>query len=380
MAVDRGWRVDQLDVRDLRCWSRASLTLPPGLVVLCGPNGAGKTSLVEAIVMATMGASPRTSQIADLVHHGAVACHIRARVSGPEPTVDPCLREIGYQPRVGRRLARDGVAVRSLAAWRAPGSVLVFVPEELRAVKGPPAARRRGMDRVLEALHPGFSEALSTYAAALTQRNALLRRARSDGRPVDAEAARPWETQMAEAGAQIVTGRRAGVDHLREPFARWLEELGGAAGGVVRWEASPQALADVAVDGYAAAFAAYLADNRPRDTGAGTTLGGPHRDDLWIGADTHDIRRLGSQGEQRTAALALLLSYRELLQQRVAQPILLLDDVLSELDPRRRRALIEAVADTGQTIITTADSPDDVRTRLPAATIVRIPEDIDAAT
>lgn len=375
-APARAWRVDALDVRDVRCWPRASVAFPPGVSVLTGHNGAGKTSLVEAVVLAAVGASPRTNQLGDVVAHGAPAFHVHAALTRPDGAT--AVRDIGYQPRVGRRLAADGVPAARLMAWRLPGSVLVFVPEELRAVKGPPAARRRGLDRVLEAVVPGFTQALADYAAALAQRNAILRRARGGADRAALGQAYVWETQMGRAGARIVAARRDGLARLGGPFAAWLEALGGAPGGAVRREPSPRRLADVPDDEWAAAFAAYLDERRERDAAAGMTLAGPHRDDLWMGWDDLDARRLGSQGEQRTVALALLLAYRDLLAGAAALPVLLLDDVLSELDPLRRSALLDAVARDGQTIITTADTRYRVTDDVPDAAEIRVPADIAA--
>lgn len=378
--TDGAWRIGPLTVGDLRCWHRARVELPPGLVVLAGPNGAGKTSLVEAVVLAAVGASPRSAKLSELIRQGAPALHVSAGLTAPDSRGGiTTRRDIGYAARTGRRLAEDGEPVRTLASWRRPGAVLVFVPEELRAVKGPPAARRRALDRLLEAVVPGFAPAAGEYADAVAQRNALLRRARSSGADpgMVAAAAGPWEAAAARAGALVQCARRAMVERLREPFARRLASLGGGEGGRLALESSPSRLADVPDDLIEAALRDNLHQNRGRDLAAGMTLGGPHRDDLWIGRDDHDIRRFGSQGEQRTAALALLLAHRDVLDVAAARPILLLDDVLSELDPARRRALVEAVADGGQAVITTAD-PDVPRSAGAGdATLIRVPEDVD---
>lgn len=374
------WSIGPLAVADVRCWHRARLDVPAGLVVLAGPNGAGKTSLVEAVVLAAVGASPRSARLSELVRHDAPALHVSARMTAPSVRGGiTTLRDIGYAARTGRRLAEDGEAVRTLAAWRRPGAVLVFVPEELRAVKGPPAARRRGLDRLLEAVVPAFTSAAGDYADALAQRNALLRRSRAMGAAPAAVAASavPWEAQAARAGALVQSARREMVERLAAPFAEWLAALGGGPGGRLGLEASPGGLAEVPDDRREEALLAYLHDNRARDLAAGMTLGGPHRDDLWIGRDDHDIRRFGSQGEQRTAALALLLAHRSVLDAERARPILLLDDVLSELDPHRRRALVEAVAHGGQTLITTADPDVPRASGAEAATVIRVPEDVD---
>ena len=317
---------------------------------MTGPNGAGKTSLVEAIVLGCLGVSPRTSREAEIVRRGAEALHVTLDLEGPEGLRR---REIGFAPRRGRRLRIDGEPVASLAAWRARGAVLVFIPDELRSVKGPPAARRRAVDRLLEAADPGYAEALAGYLEALTQRNALLRRVRAGH---TGPAALPaFEARMARLGAQVAAARRRGTLELGPPFARWLAALGGGEDGRLAMETSPTDLAGAADEDLEEALAAAFSARREREIAAAQTLAGPHRDDLAIAAGETDLRRLGSQGEQRTAALALLLAHRDHLSARAAQPILLLDDVLSELDPERRERLLAAVGRDGQAVVTSAD-------------------------
>ena len=341
--------VRRLEVADVRVWRRAELDLPAGLVVLTGPNGAGKTSLVEAITLGCLGVSPRTAREAELVRHGAEALHVRLDLDGPQGLHR---REIGFAAGRGRRLRLDDQPVRSLAEWRAR-VLLVFLPDELRAVKGPPAARRRALDRVLEASVPGFAGALADFQRALAQRNALLRRVRAGQAGEDGLGV--WEETMAGLGARVAAARRAGVADLAPAFRDWLERLGGGAAGSLALEMSPDSLSSAADDVLAESLADLWRTRRPREIQAAHTLSGPHRDDLWIGAGAVALRRVGSQGEQRTAALAFLLAARDHLRRRAARPILLLDDVLSELDPTRRTLLLDAVRDGGQTIVTSAD-------------------------
>ncbi|MCC6829937.1 MAG: DNA replication and repair protein RecF [Thermoleophilia bacterium] len=367
------WRVARLEVTDLRCWRRAELDVPAGLVVICGPNGAGKTSLVEAVVLAALGVSPRTAQLSELVRHDCPALRVAAELEGVVAT----RREIGYAAGIGRRLVADGAAVRQLAAWRLPGAVLVFVPEELRSVKGPPAARRRALDRLLEAVSPGFAHDAAAYQEALAQRNALLRRARAG--ETDARAAFPWEARLAEHGARIALTRRRELAGLAAPFARWLEVLGGGPGGRLALEGSPSGVPGDDEASLEEALRAHLERMRPREVAAGMTISGPHRDDVWIGAGDHDLRRLGSQGEQRTAALALLLAHRERLVEAGTQPVLLLDDVLSELDPARRAALLGSVEGSGQVILTAADPGAHATAGARDATVVHVREGTIAA-
>jgi DNA replication and repair protein RecF len=377
MAGAAPWRVEALELTDLRCWAHLSLEFPPGLIVINGPNGAGKTSIVEAIVLATLGVSPRSSQMADLVRSGAPAVRVGGDFIDPANPGRPVRREIGYATGIGRRMTLDGAAVRQLQTWRRPGAVLVFVPEELRAVKGPPAARRRSLDRLLEAVSPGFGDDLTAYHEALSQRNALLRRARTGG--ADARSAFPWEARMAAHGARVAATRRRMLAEIAPRYAFWLERLGGGDGGDLRWETSPSAIADVRDDALEESLRGYLDDRRSRDLAAGMTTAGPHRDDVWIGATDRDLRRLGSQGEQRTAALAILLAHRDVMRHAAAGPILLLDDVLSELDPERRAALLAALEGEEQVIITSADPAASLQGTSRDTTIFRVHDGVCTA-
>ena len=317
---------------------------------MTGENGAGKTSLVEALYLACLGVSPRTTRDAEIVGREASALHIELDLDGPAGLQR---RGIGIAPRQGRRLSVNGELASSLRAWRAVGSALVFVPDELRAVKGPPAARRRHLDRLLEAAAPGYATALSAYQEALVQRNALLRRIRAG--LTGAEGLDPWDAQLARYGAIVATARTVGVDALRTPFAHYLAALGGADGGELRLECSPRERNTVDSDDTETSMRDELRDRRTADIRAAQTLLGPHRDDLFIGAAGADLRRLGSQGEQRTAVLALLLAHCDHLASTNAQPILILDDGLSELDPGRRERLLSNIGRHGQAIVTSAD-------------------------
>lgn len=344
------WAVRRVDIADLRCWDRQSLDLESGLIVVSGPNGAGKTSLVEAVCYGLVGVSPRTTRDVEAVRTGAAAFHVTLTVEGRQGTQ---VREIGYQAGVGRRLRIDGEPCRSLGAWRASGSILVFLPEELRTVKGPPAARRRAVDRLLEGVDPAFADESAAYTAALTQRNAMLKRVRQQLAGPSGLA--PWDHAVATHGGAVAAARSRVIVELAPRFRRWLDELGGGATGELAWEPSPADLGAGDPGEFTAVIAARLAATRQRDVQAAQTLSGPHRDDLWIGAGGQDLRRTGSQGEQRTAVLALLLACRDLLRAHGTTPILLLDDVLSELDPRRRERLLSALSGEGQSWITSAD-------------------------
>lgn len=346
------WHVREVEALDVRCWRRVEVALPDGLVLLTGRNGAGKTSLVEAVSLGLVGVSPRTSREGEIVRAGAQALFVRLLAQTP---VTESVREIGYEQGVGRRMRVDEQAVRSVKAFRAHGSVLVFMPDELRSVKGPPSARRRHIDRAIEGAIPGYADTLASYAAATAQRNALLRRIRAgDGGEGELDV---WDGQVAELGAKVIGARRQTLAVLSAPFAGYLERLGGGEGGVLLHEPSPSAVEDVPHDALAEVLLDRLHTTRSRDVAAAQTLSGPHRDDVGIFAGGGvDLRRLGSQGEQRTAALALVLAQRDHLAAASARPILLLDDALSELDAERRLRVLDALQGAGQTLVTSADA------------------------
>jgi DNA replication and repair protein RecF len=310
------------------------LGLSPGLVLAVGENGAGKTNLLEALHVGTQGFSPRTRNDAQLVRFGAEAARIElaGERAGTELEVELTLR-----PGDAKRARLNGAALRAAEQLRAEVATLVFTPDRLVVVKGGPAARRAYFDRSLGRLFPARSAVPAEYAAAVAQRNAALRRVAIGAS--SREAVSPWTERVADLGRTLVEGRSEAIGLLVQPFAERAAEL-GLAGGELVYEAEPPAVE---------ALEARLDEDLER----GTTGVGPHLDDVGIVAGGRDLRRFGSQGEQRLAVLSLLLAEAAVLTERgPAPPLLLLDDVLSELDERRRRALAEWLAGTGQAFVT----------------------------
>ena len=227
----------------------------------------------------------------------------------------------------------NGARLPSAESLRRELSTLVFTPDRLAVVKGGPAARRAYFDRAVGRLFPARAALPQDYLAALAQRNAALRRVQLGFSARDAIT--PWTEQVASLGADLVASRRATLDRLLPAFAERAGEL-GLATARLEYDAEPPTAAD-------------LDARLGRDLERGTTGAGPHLDDVVIASGDRDLRRFGSQGEQRLAVLSLLLAEAELLE---TPPLLLLDDVLSELDPGRRRVLAERIAGMGQTVIT----------------------------
>jgi DNA replication and repair protein RecF len=300
------------------------------VVLVVGRNGVGKTNLLESLHVATQGFSPRTRHDAQLIRFGQPAARVGVagrRASTPvEVTVT--LRE--GQPKEARL---NGARLPTAESLRRELATLVFTPDRLAVVKAGPAARRAYFDRVVGRLFPARAAAAPDYLGALAQRNASLRRVQLG--LSDRAALEPWTRRVAELAAALVEARRDAVVTLSPGFAERADEL-GLAGARLGYEGEAPTVA---------ALEARLA----RDVERGTTGAGPHLDDVVIASGDRDLRQFGSQGEQRLAVLSLLLAEAELLS---PPPLLLLDDVLSELDPGRRRVLAARIAGMGQTMIT----------------------------
>ena len=299
-----------------------------------GRNGAGKTNLLEAIHVGTQGFSPRSRNDAQLVRFGAEASRIELAGSRAGSQLEI---EITLRPGDARKARLNGATLRAAEQLRSEVSTLVFTPDRLVVVKGGPAARRAYFDRALGRLFPARAGVPAEYGAAVAQRNAALRRVTIGASSRDAVS--PWTDRVANLGLALVEARREAIALLAPLFAECALEL-GLPGGELRYDADPPT---------AEALEARLDDDLDR----GTTGLGPHLHDIEIRADDRDLRRFGSQGEQRLAVLSLILAEAALLTERgPAPPLLLLDDVLSELDEGRRAALAERLAGPGQTLIT----------------------------
>jgi DNA replication and repair protein RecF len=354
-------RVDAVRLQSFRCYAGAETALAPGLTAVVGPNGAGKTSLIEAVHVACQGYSPRTGSDRQCIRDGAGFA--RVEVLGETRGARHAFAAV-LSLDAPRRLTADGRALRSRQALDEWWACLVFLPDRLAVVKRAPAIRRAYIDRAASRFHPMHAAAVASYTAALSQRNALLRRIRAGVAPPDSLSA--WDAQLAEHGADVVRGRHALVGRLAPLFEERLELLGGGR-AVLAYR--PR------IDGDAAAIAAALADRRERDIQRAMTGTGPHLDDITLLEEARDLRSHGSQGEQRSAVLALLLAEAAALRDaRGEPPVLLLDDVLSELDRDRRLRLLAAVREHGQAVVTTTDeghlpAPPDAVVRVAAGTI-----------
>jgi DNA replication and repair protein RecF len=307
-------------------------------VLVVGENGVGKTNLLEAVHVATQGFSPRTRTDSQVVRFGAEGA--RAAVVGRRGEVGLEL-EVTVRRGEGKRARLNGAPLRAAEQLRSLVSTLVFTPDRLGVVKGPPAARRAYFDRVLGRFAPARAPLPTEYGAAVAQRNAALRRVTAGASSRDA--VEPWSERVARLGADLVAARLETLALLGPSFVARAAEF-GLDGASLRYDGEPptQTALSAALD---------------RDLERGVTSLGPHLDDVEIAAGGRDLRSFGSQGEQRLALLALLLAEAETIVDRTGvPPLLLLDDVLSELDPGRRRILAARVRSAGQALVTATDA------------------------
>ncbi len=357
--------VTRLRLRDFRTYGSVEVVLGERLTIVHGPNGAGKTNLLEALYFGCTGRSCRTTNEREVVRFDAPAA--RVEVLGRDRDGDHAL-SVGFQPGEAKRFKVDGApAERLLDAPHRP-LVSVFLPDRLELVKGPPALRRSHLDQVVGALWPPRAATRRQYGQTLAQRNALLARVRAGG---SRTALAAWDLELARHGIALRDDRAAALELLRPRFAAAAEELGLVGEAELRYRprsraASPEELA------------AELAERIDSDLERGFTTHGPHRDDIALLRDGRELRAYGSQGEQRLGLLALLLAERAALEdERGEPPLLLLDDVMSELDAARRERLVERLR-SGQALVTTtelahvpgADEDDVVRVRVEAGGVL----------
>lgn len=328
-------RIQALQLRNFRNYTALAMEPDEGLCVLTGENAAGKTNVLESIFLSALGRSHRTMRDAELIRSGAEAGSIKLTLDtrGGTRTIE-CRLIANERKRLmidGAPLARSGELLGCL-------NVVMFAPEDLILVKGGPAERRRFLDMEISQLKPAYYYTLQRYNAALKQRNALLK----DPDAVYSGMIEPWDEQLSRLGAAITVERAAFLQELSAIAADLHLQLSDHRETLLL--AYQPNLPDADAEQLARAMRERLAENLERDLYRGFTSVGPHRDDVLMMLDGTDVRVYGSQGQQRTTVLSLKLSEIEIVKKlRGEAPVLLLDDVFSELDRRRQQMLLSAV-------------------------------------
>lgn len=363
-------RIDSLTLVDYRNVAEATVAFGPRFTVLYGHNGAGKTNLLEAIYLVSTLRSFRTTDLGALVRHDAAAGSVD--LVAHDPSVDLptrlSVRLVRHGSGVRRTAVADGKTVRTAADFYGRIRAVLFTPEDLGVLRGPPQGRRQFLDRMLFARERGHITDVTAYEKLVRSRNHVLRR---DDLPT-AERDRllsTYEEGIAEVGARVWSRRTALLEALHEPFAAAFAGIHGrvgpspASGPAARATVTyTSSLGEVAPSERAERLYAALTARRREDLRRGSTSVGPHRDEIVVTLDGRVAADFASQGQARALVLALKLAELEVTATDVSgPPVLLLDDVSSELDPGRTALMFEALAErAGQCLLTTT-SPSHAR-------------------
>ena len=335
-------RLKRLRLKNHRNYGLLDLTPGPGVNVFIGANGQGKTNLLEAVAMLALSSSPRARREIELVGPVGPGSRIEAEIETGASRIELLIALDVEGERARRTIEVDGVRKRAVDL---PGRfrVALFWPDDLGLVKGAPEQRRRFLNQMLVQVEPGYARALAGLRRVLEQRNSLLKRiAAGEGGEDMLEA---WDAELVQVSLEIVDARAKAARQLGPEAARCHAQIAAGERLEVRYLGPPENLAEA------------VHNSRAEDLRRGSTSVGPHRDDLLVLLDAHEARSFASQGQQRTAVVSLKLAEARVIESRTGErPVLLLDDVLSELDGDRRAALLGEVAAGGQVIITSVEA------------------------
>jgi DNA replication and repair protein RecF len=365
--------LERLRLDNVRNYATLDFEPKAGLNVFVGPNAQGKSNLLEAIALLGTGKSFRTSREGEIVRSGMPLATLagEARIAAGTVRVS-CTIATSPAGSTRKVYAVNGRPVR-YASYLGTMRVVTFVPAHLALVSGPPSARRSLVNAALAQESPAYYGALATYQKYLQQKNALLRGAIAPDEALLAT----YDERLVESGTRIMLARRSFVRALDERARAVHRSWVGDREGELEIAYDPDIAIDVPTqDAIAAAFERRLADRRVAEVARRTALVGPHRDDVAFRLGGISLGTFGSQGQQRTAVLALKVAEYGVLAARAGEaPLLLLDDVLSELDPERQRAFLNGIGVFEQAFVTTThdvDVPVAAAYRITNATVERL--------
>ena len=344
----------RLKLKQFRNYPTLELDVHPGITVLYGPNGSGKTNLLEAMHLLSLGRSHRTAQDREMVAAGADSAVVQAFTRRTDGSHEIEIRLHPHEKPHKRVLLYNKPAQR-IADLMGHATVVMFSPEDIRIVRDGPAARRRFVDMQLSQIHPRYLQTLKIYLNTLESRNALLRENKLFGVPDFVTQLDTWDEQLARATVPLVKSRAAFLSRLSQNAAQQYAAISENPGEPFHLRyVGPLAQSDdpfrTMLDG--------LARSRREDMQRMYTTFGPHRDDVAMMLCERDLRAFGSQGQLRTAVLSMKLGELRLIEEEMGEsPTLLLDDVFSELDPKRRSALLKSTEGI-QTLLSCTDRQD----------------------
>jgi len=373
-----------LSITNFRNYVRSELDFSSRITIVQGANAQGKTNLLEAVYYLAAAESPRARSDRELINWLANEEHppyarLEGRIEGSDAVREVSIALVNASDRLQKEIRINGVKRRTVDL-AGQLKVVLFMPEDIDLIAGSPEARRRYLDTAISQIDRHYARSLHEYNRVLAQRNSLLRQLRE--RSTDPHQLEFWDERLTEQGSRLIAGRLNAVAQLDELVQHIHSRLTGGSerlhlvyrsslpldgpDGLVQHRQLPLEAAGGDVDSLArlapssasvkALFRQQLKDRRGEEIDRGMTLSGPHRDDLRFLVGGVDMCTYGSRGQQRTIAVSLKLAEMELIRSQTGEePILLLDDVMSELDEERRRYLMEAVHGDQQVIITTTD-------------------------
>jgi DNA replication and repair protein RecF len=336
--------ITNLNLNNYRSYTTLDLSLDPGVSIFVGKNGEGKTNIAEAVLYLTFLSSHRASGNTPLIKLGNQSAYIRAKVKYPEREI---LVELEINADKANRAKVNQNQVRSQKEIFGIVQTIYFSPEDLDIVRGDPSERRRFIDQLLTLRSPRIAGVISDYERAVKQRNSLLKTRAS------MDALNPWDKQVAELGGELITLRMLALDELKPIFNQVYKDISDTKPAEIVYKSSIEN-PSLNQEENSEKIMERLVNNRGAELDRGLTLTGPHRDDLLLILGDHLVKGYASHGESWSIALSLKLATYNLLKSDGLSPILILDDVFSELDEERRERLAEIAKSADQTIITVA--------------------------
>ncbi len=334
--------VKSLTIKDFRNYVMQRVELSPSLNVFTGKNAAGKTNLLEAVYVLGIGKSPKTVSEREVVRFNENASYVKGEIvkKYSKHTID-----LYIDKAEKKRVAVDGLPIKKLGELMGVLGVVYFSPDELGLIKNSPSVRRKFMDVALSQQSRTYYYTLGKYSKTLLQRNKLLKSGGDSLR----QTLDIWDEQIAKEGALIIEKRREFLSGLTAIASKIHADVSLGDSLELSYETQTEG---ESTEQIRENILLGLKNNRERDIYLGYTSVGPHRDDICVTTNGLDTRKFASQGQQRTAALSLKLSELEMFKQATGEyPVLLLDDVLSELDESRQVKLLEATKNV-QTLLT----------------------------
>lgn len=352
--------IREIELKDFRNYRELKVSFSRHVNIFLGNNAQGKTNLLEGIYLNAMARSFKTTRDREMIRFGEDFCKIRtvSVTDDEEQTTEIVITKEGK-----KAIRLDGMKVSRTSQLLDRMYIIIFSPEDLKIVKDEPEKRRKFIDRELCQIKPGYYSDLSNYKKVLRQRNTYLKETDIEPSVLDI-----WDFELAKYGSKVILKRKEFIDKINTISSRIHEGISGGKEKLeLKYESNIDFTENTEKDYYDLLVSERNDDIRNRTTGRG-----PHKDDLKISGNGTDLRKFGSQGQQRTAALSLKLSEIRLIEEETGEkPVLLLDDVLSELDNERQTYLINSLGEN-QMFITTADLSGKVARSLPEGKVFKI--------